>query len=296
MGTLHEYLVFKKYVAHYQPQLVLLFGYPFNDIYENSESLSGGSSRNVWPRAFIDPSGHVGVHFPDIPPSADSEVRTAIKRYVKTLLMLWRGYEYYQKLGEWTPNTYLGGVYLAENETWRDAWKITEFYLVELKHEVEKNGGKLVIVLVPEYIRTAHNWERELKDLYHIKELPEGFDRDRPLRNFQQIARTNDIPVIQLDEFLKKYRDEFGLPVPYFHYRCDGHLNPLGHFLAANLVVKDLLDHDEMLMSENAKKGIRLAVERNLKLSPHEILSQEGYDQIYKMGRFYGKTNIPNLR
>jgi hypothetical protein len=296
MGTLHEYLVFKKYVARYQPQLVLLFSYPFNDIYENSENLAGGRPGNVWPLAFIDSTGHVAVHFPDMPQSSESGIRAAIKRYIKTLLMLWRGYEYYQKLSQLTSNMSLGGVYLPENEMWREAWKITEFYVVELKHEIEKNGGRLVIVLVPEYIRTARNWERELKDFYHINELPEGFDRDRPVRNLQQIAEMNHIPMIQLDTYFNQYRDEFGLPAPYFHYRCDGHLNPLGHFLAANLVGSYLLDHNEMFLNENTKNGIRSAVERNIKLSPTEILSREGYDQIYKTGRFYGKTNIPHLR
>jgi hypothetical protein len=294
-GTLHEYLVYNKYVAPHQPQLVLLFIYPFNDIQDNSKSLASNYVLR-WPQAFIDPSGHIAVHFPDMPPSSDSGIRTAIKSHVKTLLMLWRGYEYWKNLGRWTPNMYLGGVYLPENEMWRDAWKITEFYLVELKHEIEKNGGKLVTVSIPEYIQISPNWERELEEHYHINELPEGFDRDRPLRKLQQTAAANDIPIIRLDEFLKEYRDKFGLPAPYFYYRCDGHLNPLGHFLAANLVVRYLLDHDDMLMNESAKKAIRSAVERNVKLSPHEILSQEGYDQIYKTGRFYGKTNIPNLR
>jgi len=295
MATLHEYLVFKKYVAHHQPQLVLLFVYPLNDILDNTEG-AGGSWALSWPRAFIDPSGHIAVHFRDVPPSSDSGIRTAIKRHVKTLLLFRRAYDYYQSFGLSDSNMFLNGVYLPENEMWRDAWKITEFYLIELKHEIEKNGGKLVTVLVPEYIRIAPNWERELKEHFHIKELPEGFDRDRPLRKLQQIAAANDFQIIRLDEFLKGYREEFGVPAPYFYYRCDGHLNPLGHFLAANLIVRYLLDHDTKLMNEGTKKAIWSAVERNLKLSPIAILSQEGYDQIYKTGRFNGKTNIPNLR
>jgi hypothetical protein len=294
-GTLHEYLVFKKYVARHHPQLVLLFMYPINDVADNSESLSGHSP-NPWPRAFIDPSGHIAVHFPDVPPSSYSGLRTAIKRQFKTVLLARRTYEYYQSLGVLGRNVESSGVYLPENDMWREAWKITEFYLVELKQEIEKNGGKLVTVVVPEYIRLSHNWERELKERFHYTALPEGFDRDRPLRTLQHIAAANDVPLIRLDEVFKAYRDKFDLPAPYFYYRCDGHLNPLGHFLAANLIVRYLLDHDDMLMNESTKKAIRSAVERNVKLNPNEILSQEGYDQIYKTGRFNGKTNIPNLR
>lgn len=214
-GTLHEYLVFKKYVARHQPQLVLLFVYPVNDISDNSESLSG-SSKMPWPRAFIDSSGHIAVHFPDAPPSSNSGIRTAIKRQFKTLLLFRRAYDYYQSFALSGRNVDFNGVYLPESEMWQDAWQITEFYLVELKHEIEKSGGKLVTVVVPEYIRIAQNWERELKEEFHFKELPEGFDRDRPLRKLQQIAAANDIPIIRLDEFFKEYRDKFGLPAPYF--------------------------------------------------------------------------------
>jgi len=292
-GTVQEYLVYKKYVAPFKPRTVLLFMYPYNDIQDNSKSLA--NSMMARPQGFIDSTGRVSVHYPETPPSTDSKIWTVTKRHVKTLLMLWRGYQYWKNLDNWKPNIYLGGVYFPENSMWQDAWKITEFYLVELKKEVENNRGKLVIVVIPEYIQISHQWERELKERYQLKELPAGFSRERHLRKLDQIAKANDLPLIPLDQALREYRDKFQLPAPYFYYKCDGHLNPLGHFLAANMVAQHLLDHDETVFDVSTKKVIRSVIERNINLNPKEILSEEGYHQIYISGRFYGKTNIPSL-
>ena len=292
-GTVQEYLVFKKYVAPYKPDLVLLFMYPYNDIQDNSKVLA--NTIIVWPQAVIDFSGHITVDYPDVPPSTDSKIWAVTKQHVKTLLMLRRGYQYWKNLDNWKPNIYLGGVYFPEDDKWQDAWKITEFYLVELKKEVESTGGKLLIVVIPEYIQISHQWEQELKKRYQLTELPPGFSRDRHLRRLDIIAKANDLPLIPLDQMFREYRDKFQLATPYFYYRCDGHLNPLGHFLAANLVAQHLLDHDETVFDVSTKKVIRSVIERNINLNPKEILSEEGYHQIYISGRFYGKTNIPNL-
>ena len=292
-GTVQEYLVYKKYLAGYKPRSVLLFIYPYNDIQDNSKNLA--NSVMVWPQAFMDSSGHIAVHYPETPPATDSQLWTATKRYVKTLLMVWRGYQYWKSLDKWKPNIYMGGVYFPEDKMWQEAWKITEFYLVELKKEIENNGGKLFVVIIPEYIQISHEWERELLALYDLKELPPGFLKERHLQKLDHIAKAHEIPLIPLDQAFRQYRDKYQLPAPYFYYRCDGHLNPLGHFLAANVVAKYLMDHDELWLSEGAEKRIRSVIERNFNLNPEEILSEEGYYQIYKGGRFYGKTNIPSL-
>jgi hypothetical protein len=292
-GTLQEYLVYKKYLARHKPQSVLLFIYPYNDIQDNSKNLA--NSMMLWPQAFTDSSGQIVVHYPETPPETESKVWAVTKQYVKTLLMLRRGYQYWQNLDKWTPNIYLGGVYFPEDEKWQEAWRITEHYLVELKKEIESNGGKLFLVVIPEYIQISHEWQRELLARYHLKELPPGFSKERHLQHLGHIAKAHEIPVIPLDQIFRQYRDKYQLPAPYFYYRCDGHLNPLGHFLAANVVAKYLLDHDGLRLNEGAEKATRAVIERNISLTPEDILSEEGYSQIYRAGRFYGKTNIPFL-
>jgi hypothetical protein len=284
-GTLHEYLAYKKYIAKYKPEVVLLFFYPVNDVSDNSVRL--GASRPM-PRGFIDTSsGHITVQFPDVTPEPTSLFRTGMKQ-VKTALLMRRAYDFVQAFGKEGNNTDTSGVYMPEDDRWREAWTITEHYLVELNREIEQHGGKLLLVPIPEYIQLAHDWEKELKAFYRMKTLPDGFSRERPLRRLEGIAQANSLSVIHVDQFFRAYRDRFEVPPPYFYYRCDGHWNPIGHFLAANVMAKYLVEHDVL-------SGDVSVFERNLNLSPRTILSAAGYDQIYGSGRFAGMTNIAKL-
>jgi hypothetical protein len=271
MGTLHEYLVYKKYIAKYKPKIVLLFMYPFNDIQDNSQRLAA-KYRLVSPRASLDASGTMTTHFPDAPPLTDSSFRLAVKQYSKTALMFFRGYEYWTMLSLSIPNVYFSRVYLPEDESWREAWTIAEQVLSALNHEVQANGGTLFLVPIPEYIQLSRDWKQDLTHFYGA-ELPEGFSRERPLRGIERIARLHDIPLIPLEQAFRDYRDRFDVHAPYFYYRCDGHWNPLGHFVAANVVA-------QYLVARGAITGMPATFERNLQTSPRQILG-EGYVQIY---------------
>src|SRR5262249_2951772 len=125
-----------------------------------------------------------------------------------------------------------------------------------------------------------------------FKETPNDFDLEHPVRRMREINQRNKLRSIDLESFLRTYRDEFDLKAPYFSYRCDGHLNPLGHFLATNLIAKYLIVNDLVPLDSVRKIRVLSRLERNMKLSPVDILSEEGYEQIYKTGRFKGKTNI----
>jgi len=285
-GTLQEYLVYQKYIAPHAPKIVLLFIYPFNDIQDNSKRLAA-NHRLVGPRASIDASGQMIVDLPPTPPDTDSQIRGAIKRHVKTALLAWRAYEYLKKADEWIANVYFSQVYLPEDEVWREAWTITENYLVKLQHAVQANGGTLYLVPIPEYIQISLHWQDDLKRFYG-KDIPEDFSRERPIRTLERIVQSHGLAIIRLDQFFRDYRDRFNLPAPYFYYACDGHFSPLGHFLAANVVARELVDLGVI-------DGDLAAIGRNLTLTPQEILSTESYRQIYTGERFTGNTNIPRL-
>jgi hypothetical protein len=296
-GTVNEYLVFRKYVAPYKPKLVILFFYATNDVSDNSYNLRKKfGAGDLWPTGQLDQSGQISVRYPQAPPAADSTpLRAMVKRYSKTLLLFRRLYDYYEAFSvtRWRVNGMgYNQIYMPETEDYSEAWTITEFYLTRLKEEVEKGGGKLMVVPVPDYITTAKTWKEELKQFTGLKELPKDFDLDRPIVKLRQITEARQIPVIELAPFFIRYRDEFDIKMPYFSYRCDGHLNPLGHFLAANLIAKHLLMNDTVPITGMTKNRLLSKVERNLKLSPASILSKEGFAQIYNGGRFKGKTNI----
>jgi hypothetical protein len=219
------------------------------------------------------------VHYPMVEPERFGWRQ--VMKQIKTALLLRRSYDALKafsipgsRLSSWD------GPYLPETDAWTEAWIITERYLVKLHEAVHANGGTLFIVPVPEYIQLSHEWQEDLQEFYHAP-IPQGFVRERPRQKLDAIAKAHNLSIISLDAMLRAYRDHWTLPAPYFYYRCDGHWNPLGHFLAANMIA----DH---LIERGLVRGNREAMKRNLTRSPKDILSVEGYQQIYFGGRFTG--------
>ena len=302
-GTLHEYLLFKKYLANYRPNLVILFVYPINDVVDNSYRLRSSGDRDLWPTARLVQGGDVEVVYPEVHSIENFDAyRAIVKKYCKTFLLLRRLYDYYEGF-----SLTVGGtidhvsskhyqIYLPKNELWTEGWKIIEYYLLQLRKEINHLGGELIVVRIPEYIRLSESWEKELRQSARFKEIPKDFDLNSPVRKIREMTERNKIRLIELDSFLESYRDAFDIKSPYFSYRCDGHLNPLGQFLATCLIAKYLIVNNPALpLDKISKMNVLSRIDRNMRLSPIDILSQDGYNQIYKTGRFSGKTNIPKI-
>jgi hypothetical protein len=144
-------------------------------------------------------------------------------------------------------------------------WLITEYFLKKLDEEVRKNGGTLLVVPIP-----SPGWPSSEQLL--------------------EICERNKIRVLRIDNIFAEYKTTFDLPKPNFGYRCDPHWNPLAHFMAAHIVSKYLLK--ENLIEVNDKDDRFVAIEKNLRLSPIEILGKEAYGQIYEGGFYTGESNI----
>src|SRR5207249_4323749 len=141
------------------------------------------------PTGQLDQSGHISVRYPRVPPATDSTYfRAMIKHYSKTLLLLRRLYDYHRALSVSVRRMGPYQVYMPASKDYMEAWAITEFYLVRLREEVKKAGGKLIVVPVPDYITTAKTWKEELKKFTELKELPKGFELDYPIDKLKRIT------------------------------------------------------------------------------------------------------------
>ena len=79
-----------------------------------------------------------------------------------------------------------------------------------------------------------------------------------------------------------------GIAQPVFNFYCDGHYNPVGHYLAANGLAEYLLQQG--LVDEKA-------IRRNpdyLDKSPEELLGPEAYKAIFVEGNVYTGNSLLN--
>src|SRR5262245_24235102 len=81
-STVNEYLLFKKYLLPYHPNVVIMFVYAMNDVLDNSYALS--SRRNLWPTARLIGSDNAEIIYPEVKAIEKFDTtRAVIKKYSK---------------------------------------------------------------------------------------------------------------------------------------------------------------------------------------------------------------------
>jgi hypothetical protein len=302
-GTSHELFVYRNFLKPLRPKVVLLFFYPGNDILDNScqltrmygESISGPcgditDGKVIWRTSF----------------DADDNVRGQgapkefLRRHCKVCLLGYRLIKSrpWNRLlrGEidFSYNAFRTEPPEGVREPWKNGWTITEAAITQLNAEVTSNGARLFIVTAPHFFAVVPDWRKAFKESTGTA-VPEDFD---PLLNEKRLGRLGaklGVPVVNLARDFSEYRVQHGLKDPYFWYICDAHWNPLGHFIAANMVTKALLDAGAVDASENDKTVMYSNINRNLNLSPLEILGETAYNEIYEHGVYRGASNIPKI-
>lgn len=183
------------------------------------------------------------------------------------------------------------GVFRSNPEpVWEEAWEVTEALLIAFKKAVVEDGGEFVLMILV----GPNEIDPMLKDKLRESKIsvPYDFDIEYPTKRLMAFSKKNGIRAIALLPKFNQYKIIFELEAPYFFYRCNGHWNPVGHYLAANnlvhyMVSESILDvqsvrpqyQNEILMGEVLK-------------APVEILGRKGFEQIYQGGTFLGISQI----
>ena len=173
-----------------------------------------------------------------------------------------------------------------------EAWRITEHALATLKAEVESDGGRLVLVGINEFLSINPAWEREML-LGAGSAVPEDFDPARPLGELGRTAARLDIPFLDLLQVFVRYRDRHSLPYPYFSFSCNGHWNPLGHYVAANATTAFLAEEGLLPAGAGSENKVSAAAERRFATPPQDVLGRDAYQQIYDGGIYTGGSAAP---
>ncbi len=231
-STGQELVMYRKMAAKYDPDVVLCAFCTRNDLGDNHHRLSNGH------RIYfdLDAQGEL-IQLPFSAPRANlsawlnrnsrfyvwqkSAVQHAVNNGAKMASVM--------KAGKWI---------FCEKHTDKvaRAWTITEKLIATMKREVEADGGRFAMVLLPAADQLVDElWQI---DVEHAGELAPHMNRDHPQQQMQAICDTHEVPlVVMADRFRAvakhgsiEYEDE------WLFNNGRGHFNDLGNRLAAEAV------------------------------------------------------------
>jgi hypothetical protein len=259
-GTVQQLLTYREKVRQFKPDIVILAFLSANDMRNNSrvlEDLYTGTTNTDRPfPERVGGSGEWTIVAPTPKPSATHPVILFIKKHFATYRFLWYAKGMFAARFSVVPTEGMASTTIAtraepqkENasayiarlftptheEPFASAWDATEWAIRELRREVEADGGKFVLVTLPDNLKMERDPKAALEKEYGA-ELPKEFDIDYPERRLAAFSKREGIMFYDLTAGFRAERDRLNLEPPYFSYQHDGHWNPKGHALAAQLI------------------------------------------------------------
>ena len=305
--TVMELMTYRNVVQSYRPRVVVLFLFLGNDIDRNLCGFDGKvkyhSARLVEGEiqyVSYDPTAPRAVAraaAKSAGPSLGRRIKKALRANLVLYLPLWDLKEYVAKffasavghVPHWLE------LYMpSEPGEWPAAWAATGQALADLDREVEANGGVMLTVVIPAHVTITKTWTREVNFESGQTSLDE-LDPLYPHRRIRELVERHGVRSIDLLQQFLTYRDRFAMDYPYFFFSCDGHWNPIGHFLAANAVARYLIEERLLPLAESHRSAVLARIATMLDRSPRDLLGDSAYDQIFTGRRYFGLSNIPAL-
>jgi hypothetical protein len=303
-STVTELFAYRRLVRPLSPDVVVVFVYPGNDVRGNSCRLDptrtvcgevgeqGVTYRNGEPAQGIRGAGAPPTPTVDVP--SGGTVLARLKGVLRKNLVVYQALHDLKVLVQGAFNQLRGYVpprwriYLnRELPDWEEAWRITEDALKTLKDEVEADGARLALVAIPEHFTTSREWRHEMM-FGAASAVPEDFDPALPSRRLAAVAKRIGVPLLDLRPALLAYRDANDLSYPYFSYTCDGHWNPLTHYLAGHATAAFLAQQGLVGKNQSDRAGLMSARRDAFARNPKAILGTEAYRQIFEGGTYTG--------
>ncbi|MGI9308069.1 MAG: SGNH/GDSL hydrolase family protein [Gammaproteobacteria bacterium] len=173
------------------------------------------------------------------------------------------------------------------DDIWEPAWRSTERALVNLADEVSRQNGHLFVMMIP---NTQVAWLEKTLELYENEfgeAAPPGFDLSYPTRRLEQLAAQNNFSVLDLDDSFTHYLERHDVPEPALYFRCDGHWNPVGHYIAAQTLIS-YLEQQGLVSRKNPDQA-----NNYMESSPQTLLGEDAANAIYTWGGNYtGQSEI----
>jgi hypothetical protein len=272
-GTYQELLVWRKMLKARRPEVTVLFLYLENDVRDNHCGLCRAEKQLNCPCLSLN-QGNVVEQM-------DFELRQptkGVKAWIKEncyscrlLRNLTKSESPKPTTGDfWDQPSFAYNIYRPGlDKQWEEGWQVTAWALQQLKAECDALGTKLLVVNVPGVIQLATDFRAEMKSQLGSDQVPADFDLNAPIQRLTAMADSAHIPLLDMQPAFIAYRDRHQLKNPVFGWCCDGHWNPLGHRLAADLVYNDLVERSWI----NGPKRVTP--------SPVDVLGEKLMEEIY---------------
>ena len=297
-STLNQLQAYRTLIKPYKPDLTLLFFYIGNDLTGNSCRLDQGRSYC----AALEAGKVVAEASPAAKPQTTDQpgdVIGALKDFLRPRLVLYQAMHDLKLIVYGLFNQARGHVpgrwrqYLVnEPPEFREAWVITESLIRDLKTEVEADGARLAVVIIPEHFASGTDWKSEIR--YGAgSAVTDDFDPRHPTRRLMEITKRLGLPAFDLLPSFIRYRNSFALPYPGFSFACDGHWNPLAHSLVAHDVATFIAESGLLPSGPFSPSALEEKRRVVFATEPRKILGPYAYEQIYNGGVYTGLESAP---
>jgi hypothetical protein len=262
-GTAQELMTLRQKVWEYSPDIVVLAFTTYNDIYDNSRALSKTEEvpyfvyRNgelVYDPAFRDSRGYrqrdsrlnrLGRWFHDH--LRIVQLLHYIQFNAKLRLTDWRNRRRAPPAAQTQTNAPVrttpfteadigldNMIYIEpQHDSWRDAWRVTEGLIAEMRNEVRQKGAQFVLVTLSSAIQVYPN-EVVRQNFMTKLGIKTVFYPNLRLKDF---AQRENIEFVDLAEPMQAYADRNKVFLHGFGSDLgNGHWNATGHRLAAELL------------------------------------------------------------
>lgn len=305
-GTTQAFLTYKTRVFSFKPDVVVLGFLPHNDVDDNHPCI--GIPKPA-PYAKVGKDG-IEIVYPSNPISklfygVHSKLIKESALYSTIYNILHRHGLYYFddnnrgnepdqtdcKENPWPNRRSSLGVFRSNPDpVWEHAWEVTEALLIAFKKAVEEDGGEFILLIMAGPSEIDPLFKDKLRE--DKISLPGDFDLAYPTKRLMAFSKRNGIRAIALLPKFNRYKIKFDLETPYFSYRCNGHWNPLGHYLAANNLVHYMVSESILDIQSVGEQYQKEILSGEVLKAPVEILGRKGFEQIYHNGTFLGVAEI----
>ena len=237
-STAQEIVLYRKVVAHYDPELVVCAYFEGNDFYDNSGRLSSAA------RIYMD-TGEDGRLYQK--PMVPSRIKRSIWLNQYSRFYVWQKLTFRQARANIRAKIALLDAGPAQTYSTKQsaelehAWILTEKLIQRFREEVRADGGRFLFLFIPAGETLYEDlWEKKYSaPRYEL----ESFDRTKAVRRVGAMVESAGIDAVFLNQ---RYEETIAgrpgaNPENWLYYGGDGHVNQTGQRLAAEAVYEHLL-------------------------------------------------------